>query len=213
MEWSSTGLRSLQTIAELGSFAAAAAAHGYTQSAVSRQMASLEHAAGAKLFERHAAGVRLTAAGLTLLRHASAALDEIDQAQRRLHGAEPGGGLVRLGVFVSAGVTLVPEALSLLQRRFPDVRVTTREASTPALTRSLRAGTSDIVVISSRPPYPAPDAQDPPLDIDVLLEGELVVAVPVSGDVGSDGTTTLAELQQLTWVSSPQVPGEPIGAG
>jgi len=209
MEWSSTSLRLLRAIAESGSFTAAAVALGYTQSAVSRQMAVLERAADARLFERQAGGVRLTAAGLTLLRHASAALDEVDRAAQVLQGADPDGGTARLGIFTSAGAVLVPEALGLMRRRRSDVQVVTREGSTPALVRSLRASTLDLAVISARPPYPAPDDQDPPLELDVLLEGDLLVAVPALGDLGRDGSVSLADLQDATWISNPQTPNDP----
>lgn len=209
MEWSSTSLRLLRAIAESGSFTAAAVALGYTQSAVSRQMAVLERAADARLFERQAGGVRLTGAGLTLLRHASAALDEVDRAAQVLQGADPDGGTARLGIFTSAGAVLVPEALGLMRRRRSDVQVVTREGSTPTLVRSLRASTLDLAVISARPPYPAPDDQDPPLELDVLLEGDLLVAVPALGDLGRDGSVSLADLQDATWISNPQTPNEP----
>jgi len=209
MEWSSTSLRLLRAIAESGSFTAAAVALGYTQSAVSRQMAVLERAADARLFERQAGGVRLTGAGLTLLRHASAALDEVDRAAQVLQGADPDGGTARLGIFTSAGAVLVPEALGLMRRRRSDVQVVTREGSTPTLVRSLRASTLDLAVISARPPYPAPDDQDPPLELDVLLEGDLLVAVPALGDLGRDGSVSLAALQDATWISNPQTPNEP----
>ncbi len=209
MEWSSTSLRLLRAIAESGSFTAAAVALGYTQSAVSRQMAVLERAADARLFERQAGGVRLTAAGVTLLRHASAALDEVDRAVQVLQGADPAGGTARLGIFTSAGAVLVPEALGLMRRRRSDVQVVTREGSTPTLVRSLRAATLDLAVISARPPYPAPDDQDPPLELDVLLEGDLLVAVPTLGDLGRDGSVSLADLQDATWIANPQTPNEP----
>lgn len=202
-------MRLLRAIAESGSFTAAAVALGYTQSAVSRQMAVLERAADARLFERQAGGVRLTAAGLTLLRHASAALDEVDRAAQVLQGADPDGGTARLGIFTSVGAVLVPEALGLMRRRRSDVQVVTREGSTPALVRSLRASTLDLAVISARPPYPAPDDQDPPLELDVLLEGDLLVAVPALGDLGRDGSVSLADLQDATWISNPQTPNEP----
>ncbi|MYX54642.1 LysR family transcriptional regulator, partial [Streptomyces sp. SID8382] len=54
------GLRVLREVAERGTITAAAEALGYTQSAVSRQVAGLEQAAGARLFDRHPGGVRLT---------------------------------------------------------------------------------------------------------------------------------------------------------
>ena len=56
-------LRVFREVAERGTFTSAATALGYTQSAVSRQIASLERAAGASLLERRREGVRLTAAG------------------------------------------------------------------------------------------------------------------------------------------------------
>ena len=209
MEWSSTGLRLLRAIAETGSFTGAASVLGYTQSAVSRQMAVLERAAGVRLFERSSSGVRLTRAGVILLRHASAALNEVDRAERVLHGSDPAGATVRLGVFPSVGVVLVSDTLTLMREQFPDIEVVSREASTPALTRGLRSATLDLAVISSRPPYPPPDDQDPPLRTEVLLEGDLMVAVPADGDLGRSGSITLAELQSATWIASPQTSGEP----
>ena len=78
MDLSLTGLRVLRAVAERGSFTAAAAELGYTQSAVSRQVAALERGSRATLFERRSDGVRLTTSGLILLRHARVVLDEID---------------------------------------------------------------------------------------------------------------------------------------
>lgn len=209
MEWSSTSLRLLRAIAETGSFTAAAAALGYTQSAVSRQVAGLERAADVRLFERRAGGVRLTPAGITLLRHGSVALDEVDRAVRLVHGAEPAGGSATLGVFTSLGAALVPEVLTLMGQRAPDVEVLTREGPTPALVRGLRARTLDLALVSSRPPYAAPDDQDPPFELDVLLEGDLLVAVPAAGDLGREGSVTLADLQDARWITGPQATGEP----
>lgn len=209
MEWSSTSLRVLRAVDEKGSFTGAASALGYTQSAVSRQIAVLERSCGARLFDRRPDGVRLTAAGTTLLRHAAAALDEIDRAEQLLHGADQAGDTVRLGVFATAGAALVPDVLDLLAERAPLVQVVSREGSTPAVIRGLRAGTLDLAVISSRPPYAAPDDREPGLALDVLLQGELFVAVPARGALGRDGPVTVAELQRARWVSSPRLPGEP----
>ncbi|MFC6887082.1 MULTISPECIES: LysR family transcriptional regulator [Actinomadura] len=70
---------------------------------MSRQVAVLEQqASGARLFDRHPGGVRLTAAGRALLRHAVVALDALDAADRELRGAEGEDGRVRLGFSPSA---------------------------------------------------------------------------------------------------------------
>ena len=210
MEWSSTTLRMFRALAETGSFTAAAAALGYSQSAVSRQVAALERSTGRRLVDRRSDGARLTAAGSVLLRHASAALDEIDRAERLLSGAAPAVAPIRLGVFTSVGAALIPETLALMRRRAPDVEVTTREGSTPALTRSVRAGTVNVAVLSSRQPFRPPDDQEPALEVEILLEGDLLVAVPARGDLGLDGSVTLAELAASPWVASPQTTGEPM---
>ena len=80
------GLRVVQEVAARGSFTAAADALGYTQSAVSRQVAAMERAAGARLFERLARGVRPTSAGKVLLRHGGQLLERVDAATLELGG-------------------------------------------------------------------------------------------------------------------------------
>ncbi|MFF1341677.1 LysR family transcriptional regulator [Streptomyces sp. NPDC058290] len=153
------GLRVLRQIAESGSFTAAAARLGYTQSAVSRQAASLERSAGTALFERRSDGVRLTPAGLTVLRHARTILDSVAVAERELTGTVPRNELVRLGVFLSAGAVILPGALGRLAAADPLITVTTREGTTPALIRALRAGSIDLAVLTSRPPHRPSDGE------------------------------------------------------
>lgn len=201
-------MRVLRAVAEHGSFTGAALALGYTQSAVSRQVAALERAAGCSLFDRRAHGAQLTPAGARLLRRASAALDELDRGERELHGTSERPERIRFGSFESGGATLLPEALVAMRERRPDVEVITREGSTPTLVRALRASSLDLVLIAARPPYPPPDGQEPPLRLDVLLEGELVVAVPARGELGLDGTVSEAELQSARWISSTQSAGD-----
>src|SRR5438552_2614353 len=71
-------LRVFREVAERGTFTAAASALGYTQSAVSRQIAALERAAGSQLLERRREGVALTTAGQVVLRNAAAIPDQLD---------------------------------------------------------------------------------------------------------------------------------------
>src|SRR5260221_185779 len=80
------GLRVVLEVARTGAFSAAAERLEYTQSAVSRQVAVTEKAAGAPLFERHARGVRLTAAGEVLVRHAGKVLNGVAAASQELAG-------------------------------------------------------------------------------------------------------------------------------
>ncbi|HEY0237338.1 MAG TPA: LysR family transcriptional regulator, partial [Friedmanniella sp.] len=147
MEVSTTGLRVLREVAERGSFSAAAAELGYTQSGISRQVAALEREAGHRLFERRTGGVRPTAAGQALLRHAAVVLDELEAARRELAGEPAERVEVRLGAYVSAGAVLLPRALRTLRQRAPGLVVTTREGTSPALVRAVRAGSLDLAVV------------------------------------------------------------------
>jgi DNA-binding transcriptional LysR family regulator len=209
MEPSLTGLRVLRAIADRGSFTAAARDLGYTQSAVSRQVAALEREAGSPLFER-AGGVRLTSEGLIMLRHARVILDEIASAQRELEGEEARIEQVRLGVYVSAGACLLPRTLQRLRDMRQDIRVVTREGTTPALVRALRAGTLDLAVISSRPPYRPPDNELPALVTVVLDESTLAIAAPVTGRFAGRAEVTTAELEGVDWIASPSSGGESL---
>jgi DNA-binding transcriptional LysR family regulator len=210
MEPSLTGLRVLRAVAERGSFTAAATELGYTQSAVSRQVAALERESGATLFERRPDGVRLTRSGLILLRHARVALDEIAAAESELEGALPDVHEVRVGAFISAGAVLLPRALRALRDRRPDIRVITREGTTPALMRALRAGTVDVAVISSRPPFRAPDTELPPVVTERIGESGLVLAVPAHGRFAGRDVVSAEELDGVDWVASPSSGGEPL---
>ncbi len=183
----------------MGSFSAAAQVLGYTQSAISRQVATLEATAGQRLFDRGRSGVTLTPAGSRLLRTAIAVLDELDAVGRELGGEETFTRPVRVGAFATAVAGLVPKALATLP---PGIEVTVREGTTPALTRALRAGTLDLALIARMPPFRPPDNESPPLELTTLSERELVVAVEAKHPLGSAGAVEVEQLEGQIWVAS-----------
>ena len=208
MDLSTTGLRVLREIAERGSFTAAAASLGYTQSAVSRQIAALEQATRSTLFDRRPGGVRLTAAGQILLRRAAVALDALDQAVGELAGLPADGGTVRLATFASAGAVLLPRALAVLRQSHPGIEVTTREGPTPALVRALRAGTVDLAVLAQVPPFRPPDTETPALVTETISELSLRVAVPAGSELAGRDELRIADLRGRRWIVSPSGGGE-----
>ncbi|POX64544.1 LysR family transcriptional regulator [Streptomyces sp. Ru62] len=196
-----TALRVLRAVAERGTFTAAAASLGYTQSAVSRQIAALERAAGAELLERRRGGVRLTAAGRVVMRRATVVLDQIDATARELSGLPGQAGTVRLGWFPSAGAVLLPRALTALGRTDPGLRVVGREGSTPALVRALRAGSLDLALLASAPPFRPPDAESPPLVVRTLTERALCLAVPAGHPLARGDFVDVADLRGQRWIA------------
>lgn len=197
-------LRVFREVAERGTLTAAAEALGYTQSAVSRQIASLERAAGTLLLERRHDGVRLTAAGRLVLRRAAVVVDQVDAGARELAGLpEEGESTIRLGWFATAGAWLVPRALVSLARTHPSITVVTREGSTPALVRSLRAGTLDVALIASSPPFRAPDDETPALEVETLVERSLCVAVPSTHPLARNDFVDISDLRGQRWIAGP----------
>jgi DNA-binding transcriptional LysR family regulator len=75
----------------------------------------------------------------------------------------------------------LPRTLQILRDLRPDIRVITREGTTPALVRALRAGTIDLAVVASRPPYRPADNESPALVTVVIDENTLAVAAPATG--------------------------------
>jgi DNA-binding transcriptional LysR family regulator len=196
-------LRLFREVAERGTFTAAATSLGYTQSAVSRQIASIERAAQAPLLERRREGVRLTPAGQVVLRNAARILDQLDSTARELAGLPADGGTVRLGWFPSAGAVLVPKAITALRRSHPAITVTSREGSTPALIRALRAGSVDLALLASGPPFRPADAESPALDLQVLVERALCLAVPAGHPLAAGDSVDFAELRGQRWIAGP----------
>lgn len=207
MDLSVTGLRVLREVAERGSFSAAARSLGYTQSAVSRQIAALESAAGRRLFERGREGVRLTPAGGRLLTRATTVLAELDAARRELAGTA-NTGPVRVGAFASAAASFVPSALAVLAHE--GFAVTLREGSTPALVRALRAGALDLAVLAASPPFRPFDDGAPPLPTETLAEAELRVAVGPGHPFAARASVDITELEGQQWVASRSDAGETL---
>ncbi|WP_328445682.1 LysR family transcriptional regulator [Streptomyces sp. NBC_00386] len=201
-------LRVFREVAERGTLTAAAGALGYTQSAVSRQIASLERAARAPLLERRRDGVRLTAAGHVVLRRAVTVLDQIDATARELAGLPAEAGTVRLGWFASAGAVLLPRAVAALRRSHPAITVTTREGSTPALVRALRAGTLDMALLASAPPFRPLDGESPALTVRTLGERSLRLAVPATHPLAAADSVDIAELRGQRWIAGSSVGDE-----
>ena len=135
------GLRVMKAISDEGSFTAAAASLGYTQPAISQMVRRLEQRTGTVLVERVGRNVRLTEAGQVLARHANPVLAALDAAEEEVAAiAGLRSGRVRLMAFPSASATLVPRALSLVKKRFPDVNITFTEAEPPESLAALKAG-------------------------------------------------------------------------
>ena len=124
-------LHALVAVTEEGTFSRAAARLGYTQSAVSQQIAALERMVDTPLFDRPGGPrpVELTEAGRTLVDHARGVLNRIAVAQAELAAISAGDqGTVRLGTVQSVGTRVLPDLLARFRKRRPGVEVVLRES-------------------------------------------------------------------------------------
>jgi DNA-binding transcriptional LysR family regulator len=136
-------LRALVTVADRGSFRGAARALGYTQSAISHQIAALERALDAALFTRPGGrgAVTLTAAGDAAYRRARRVLGELETLGADVAAIERGERpILRIGVFQTATTELLPSALRTLRDNRPDVEVVLSEITDTARAYDRLAG-------------------------------------------------------------------------
>ncbi|MFH9347575.1 LysR family transcriptional regulator [Kitasatospora sp. NPDC017646] len=193
-----------RTVAHLGSFTAAGERLGYTQSAISRQIATLEAELGTPLFDRLARGVRLTEHGRTLLPHAEALLARLDTTRRDLLAlTELGAGRLRVGAFDSANAELVPSALAAFRAAHPQVEIALTEGLTAHLLEQLADGAIDLAVVASY----SQDAHDSDqFDLQPLLDDPVLVALPRGHRLAGRRRLRLAELADEPWIAARRHP-------
>src|SRR3990170_1941143 len=132
--WVGVDLRhlvALKAIADEGSFGKAAERLGYTQSAISQQIATLERIVGLRLIERPGGPrpISLTEAGRILLRHAEAIDARLLAAKADMSALEAGdAGRLRVGTFQSVGARIIPTLLRRFSDTHPGVEVVLRES-------------------------------------------------------------------------------------
>lgn len=119
-----TEMQAFTRIAELGSFAAAAAELGLTASALSRLVARLEDRLGVVLISRTTRRLALTVEGETYLRRAREILAAIEAAEAEVSACvERPRGLIRLNTGTALGKHQLAPLLPEFHRRHPDIRI------------------------------------------------------------------------------------------
>src|SRR3954447_25449235 len=171
-------LAALEAVGRTRAFGAAARELGYTQSAVSQQIAHLERQVGQRLVDRPGGPrpVDLTDAGRLLLRHADAIVAQINAAQADMAAfAEGAAGPLRVGILQSVGARILPGLLRRFREDYPRVDVQMREEIAAAdLLRLLEHGELDLTLGD----LPLPEG---PFEWQEILRDPYVLLVP-AGD-------------------------------
>jgi len=181
----------LQALASEGSFGRAAERLGYTQSAVSQQIATLERIVGEKLVERPGGPrpISLTEAGELLLRHADSIVARLQAAQADLHALQAGEvGTLRVGTFQSAGARLLPAVMRRFTADWPGIDVMIGELDDEDVELAIERGELDVGFVA----LPVSDA---PLETSELVHDPYVLVVAAGSPFAtSPEPPTLAEI-------------------
>lgn len=189
-------LRVLREVAQRGSFSGAAQSLGYTQPAVSRQVALLEQETGTTLLERRPGGVRLTDAGELLVGHANAILARLREAEEQLDellGLR--AGKLRMSTLTSAAATIVPLAIAAFRERLPEVELSVSMSDPQTVLPQLRDGGVDLALCNDDSYLERPD-----IDGVLLFEEPMLIALPRIHPLASRKRLRLAELADERWM-------------
>lgn len=187
-------LRLLCELAHRGTMTAVGAACGYTSSAVSQHLATLEREAGVRLYERAGRGVQLTAEGHRLVHHAQAVLDAIDVAEADLRAATTPRGLLRIASFATAAAARILPAFAAARGTYPELRLEIRELEPGDAVEALRDRQCEIAVTYTYNliPQPAPAG----LRIETLGVEPVLLALPADHPA-----TDLGMLEEDEWIA------------
>jgi DNA-binding transcriptional LysR family regulator len=199
-----TLLTVFQEVARLGSFTGAADALGYTQSAVSRQISTLEGELGVPLFDRLPRGVRLTEEGRCLLPHAEALTARLGTALSDLRALRDlAAGRLRVGAFATADAALVPMTVAGFRAAYPRVAISLTEGFSREHVAWLHAGDLDLAIITATAPEPG-------LEMRHLLDDPMYVAVSPDHPMAGRREVRLAELAGEDWIAGSSRPEETL---
>ncbi|MFF4440131.1 LysR family transcriptional regulator [Streptomyces sp. NPDC001621] len=189
----------LRAVVRNGSVTGAATALGYTPSAVSQQIATLEKEAGTVLLERVGRGVRPTPAAVLLTEHADTLARQVAEAEAALADLLAGRtGQLTVRYFATAGAHLVAPAVARLRTAHPGIRIDLKLTADPedALT-DVRQGHADLALLVTKAGRPDGD-----LRLLRLLDDPYLAVLPRGHRLAARPSVRLKDLADEPFVGS-----------
>jgi DNA-binding transcriptional LysR family regulator len=187
-------LGALALVLDLGSISAAASVLGYTQSAVSQQLAALEREVGTALVDRAQRPLRATRAGASLRPHVERVLAALSGAEAAVEDLRGGTPRLRLAAFPSALSSFVPAAVRDLRRAQPRLVVQVLQFETQEAVERLRGGDADLAVVHHLPGVAVPETAG--LQRRRLLVDHLHVVVPEGNRLARRDAVSFKDLEE-----------------
>ncbi len=194
-------LRLLRELQIRGTLAAVAQALNFSPSSVSQQLSLLEQETGVELLRPVGRRVQLTPQAEILVAHAESLLGILEQAEADLSASlTTVSGTIRVAVFQSAALALMPGALTTMRRDYPQVRVEMVQHEPEAALAETWARDFDLVVAEQYPAHAAP--RHPGLDRRELTTDAIRLACPRTTQE-IHPLQRLEDAADLPWVMEP----------
>jgi DNA-binding transcriptional LysR family regulator len=149
MRFDLTDLRLFLTVLECGSLTGGARAMHLALASVSERIAGMEAALGAALLERNRRGVRATAAGEVLVRHARSILGQVEQMRGELRTYATGlKGRIKLSSNTAAMAAFLPPQLCRFLAAYPDLSIDLEERPSTDIVQALVDKRADLGIVA-----------------------------------------------------------------
>lgn len=187
-------LEIVRTVADRGSFTAAARVLNVSQSAVSRQVLLLEEELGEPVFLRLGRKVRLTTAGQSLFDLSRRVLTDITETTAGIRDQQQApAGTLHLGGGMTVCLHVFPALLKEFRKRQPRIDVKLTTGPTAQLLERLRSGALDVGLLTL--PVEGADLTQVP-----VMREELLLVLPPSHKLAGRRRITPADLVTQSWV-------------
>ncbi|HEU5003060.1 MAG TPA: LysR substrate-binding domain-containing protein [Actinomycetota bacterium] len=186
-------LRTFLEVARQGSVRGAAATLLITEPSVSAALAALRDEMQVPLVEREGRGIRLTAAGNELARHAAQILGLSDQAVRRVREAAGQAAPLKLVAVTTASEYVLPPILKVYRQAHPGVQLRMEVGNRASVIDRLSAREADLG-FGGRPPEGRGLVGTP------FLNNELIVVGPGDHPLAGEPAFEPARLSRETWL-------------
>ena len=199
-------LRLLRELSIRGTIAEVSDALSYSPSSVSQQLSLLEKETGVKLLRKVGRRLQLTPQAEVLVAHTDELLDSMERAEADLASTQPAiAGTVRLAVFQTAVLSLIPPVLRELRRQYPHLRVEMVQHEPETALHETWARDFDLVVAEQYPGHAAPHYAA--LDRKILAHDAIRLALPGNNDEMPEEFRHVSSIEAaagLPWVMEPR---------
>ncbi len=183
----------LQKIIELGSFSKAAEAMGYSQSAISQMISSLEEEMSLKLVNRFRTGARLTLEGEELYPHIEKMIYQYYSVQEKINEIKGlKTGTIRMGTLASISAHWLPGLLKEFQEQYPEVEFVIHQGDYTSIYEWIKTGAIDFGFVN-------PKAVTG-IETIVLKEGDMLAVLPENHPLGKNDVIPLELLAKEPFI-------------